>query len=193
MSRTTMTLEDLQKHWREIKVEPKSREELLNMTRGWNIHRIRKMRIQLVIECLFTVLFAFTVMGLSNLLAGSPWLTVLFVACCVSFVFTDFLAYLYLAVLTPGASIQKMLEKFYRRMKLLVNISNLTNISTVICAFLIFNQAPPLEEPNSMIWSFVVVLALTGAWVYSRKWSNITAQLKTDLDEFDKIEKESNG
>ena len=188
-----MTLEDLQKHWREIKVEPKSREELLNMTRGWNIHRIRKMRIQLVIECLFTVLFAFTVMGLSNLLAGSPWLTVLFVACCVSFVFTDFLAYLYLAVLTPGASIQKMLEKFYRRMKLLVNISNLTNISTVICAFLIFNQAPPLEEPNSMIWSFVVVLALTGAWVYSRKWSNITAQLKTDLDEFDKIEKESNG
>lgn len=176
-----MTFEELQLEWNAMEVPARSHDDLLGMTRASHLPRLRKMRMRLIGECGFSVLFVTAVIVVSDLFSGPLWLSVAFIACNILFLFNDFLGYGYLQILPQRISLQLSLLKFTERMKRLVVLSRIASVSMGLVAILILIVRVRVGADNIILWAIMVPLLIGVTWLSSRNWSRRIREVKRML------------
>ena len=178
-----MTFEQLQQEWNKMEFPKRSHEELMRMTRASHIPRLRRMKMRLIGECAFMVVFITSFILVADLLSGPLWLTIAFITCNALYLFNDFLSYRYLRILPQISSIRLSMIKFSQRMKWLVAISRIANLlmSSVVITILVTRMKLSVE--NMIVWAFMFPLLIIMTWRGSRNWSRSVRDIRVMLND----------
>lgn len=179
-----MTLNELESNWNQLEPEKKSREELDMMTKIKNHPKIKRARLQFLIELI--AITAFLILYYDGFDGNSKplWVNIVLVLSALSYIFSRCTAWVIIRNPISGDNIKKSLYNFSKKLKQMIVLVVLTSLLFGLTVISFFASSIELNGSKYMVLIGMILLLLLMTYWSSRHWHMRIKNINKTLNEF---------
>jgi len=176
-----MELHDMKSNWQQAGGDFKSEADLLNMTKITHHPTLKKIRIKLIAETIFLLLFLIIYYDWFDGDKKPLYANILLVAGLLLYIANDIIGYISIATPVSGINLKLSITNYFARVKRLAIFSLVVSFLYSISLIVFFTSVIHFtKEKRWLLIGFLVILFQVMFWSF-RVWTNHLKNLKQQM------------